>query len=126
MSASAVNDLMEIWDAYMEPYDAYSPFTGTNDLLATIDATELGDAPWHRLNITYDGPVGPFSPAWMSTSYEVWFRNPLVVAKNMLANPDFASEFDYSPYIQLGKNGQRRWTDFMSGNFAWRHSVRTY
>lgn len=123
MSASSVNELMEIWDTYMEPHDAYSPYTGTRELLATIDSSRLGDAPWYQLNITYDGDAGPFSPSWMSASYEVWFRDPVVVARNMLNNPDFRDEFDYAPYIELGRDGQRRWTDFMSGNFAWRHAV---
>jgi hypothetical protein len=41
----------------------------------------------------------------------------------MLKNPDFSSQFDYAPYIDLDKSGQRRWNEFMSGNFSWRHAV---
>lgn len=59
----------------------------------------------------------------MSDVYEVWYRDPLVVTRNLLDNPNFASEFDYSPYVELGRDGKRRWSDFMSGNLAWRHSV---
>ena len=42
----------------------------------------------------------------------------------MLANPDFNGEFDYASYVEIGKNGQWRWGDFFSANFAWHHSVR--
>lgn len=41
----------------------------------------------------------------------------------MLENPDFDGEFDYAPYIDLDMNGERVWSDVMSGNYAWRQSV---
>jgi len=41
----------------------------------------------------------------------------------MLDNPDFDNQFDYAPYVELDKAGQRRWNEFMSGNFSWRHAV---
>ncbi|KAL0958413.1 hypothetical protein HGRIS_000554 [Hohenbuehelia grisea] len=44
----------------------------------------------------------------------------------MLDNPDYASEFDYSPYIQIDENGDRRWSDFYLLTFAWRHSDNIY
>lgn len=46
-----------------------------------------------------------------------------MVLKNLLDNPDFNGQFDYEPYIETGKDEQRRWNNFMSGNFAWRHAV---
>ncbi|KAF8815870.1 hypothetical protein BYT27DRAFT_7248786 [Phlegmacium glaucopus] len=44
----------------------------------------------------------------------------------MLDNPDFAGEFNVIPYIDLDKAGQRRWNEFMSGNFSWRHATDIY
>ena len=44
-------------------------------------------------------------------------------ATNMLDNPDFDREFDYAPYVEVDKSGQRRWNEPMLGNFAWRHVV---
>lgn len=44
----------------------------------------------------------------------------------MLNNPDFDGQFDYTPYIQYDKDGQRQWKNFMSGNYAWRKSVRPW
>ncbi|EIM87672.1 uncharacterized protein STEHIDRAFT_56247 [Stereum hirsutum FP-91666 SS1] len=126
MSARNVDELMEIWDEYMSPFESFSPYTSARDLLETIDLTTLGDAPWHALNITFSGEAGPTSPSWMSDAYEVWYRDPLIVAQNILDNPDFASEFDYAAYVELGTDGKRRWSDFMSGNLAWRHSDSIY
>lgn len=123
MSAGNVDELMEIWDGYMAPFESFSPYASAADLLGKVDATTVGDAPWNQLNVSFRGEAGPGSPSWMSDVYEVWYRDPLVVARNLLDNPDFASEFDYSPYVELGRDGKRRWSDFMSGNLAWRHSV---
>ena len=41
----------------------------------------------------------------------------------MLDNPDFDGHFNYTPYVDLDKAGNRRWNEFMSGNFSWRHVV---
>ena len=41
----------------------------------------------------------------------------------MLNNLDFDGHFDYTPYVDLDKAGNRRWNEFMSGNFSWRHVV---
>ena len=37
----------------------------------------------------------------------------------MLANSDFAMEFEPAQYVELDAKGGRRQSDFMSGNFAW-------
>ncbi|KAJ7813044.1 hypothetical protein B0H14DRAFT_3090426 [Mycena olivaceomarginata] len=44
----------------------------------------------------------------------------------MLDNPDFEGAFDSAPYVHLDADGKRRWHDFMSANFAWRHSGSMY
>ena len=41
----------------------------------------------------------------------------------MLDNLDFYGQFDYAPYVDLDRAGQRRWNKFMSGNLSWRHAV---
>ncbi|KAK0437730.1 uncharacterized protein EV420DRAFT_1487007 [Desarmillaria tabescens] len=49
-----------------------------------------------------------------------------MVIANMLANPDFAQEFKTTPYVHLGPDRQWHWSEFMSGNFAWRHTTQIY
>ncbi|KAK7450592.1 hypothetical protein VKT23_012902 [Stygiomarasmius scandens] len=57
-------------------------------------------------------------PKWKTQEYEVWFRNPLSILENMLANPSFKHEFDEAPK-RLKRKGKRVYRDLMSGNWAW-------
>jgi hypothetical protein len=57
--------------------------------------------------------------------WEVFYRDPDLVLRQMLENPDFDGQIDYAAYIGLDKTGKRYWSDFMSGNFAYRRSVST-
>jgi len=34
----------------------------------------------------------------MENEYEIWFRDPRLLFKNMLANHDFNGSFDYGPF----------------------------
>ena len=68
----------------------------------------------------FAGELGLNAPTWQ---LNVWFRDPDVVIQYMLNNPDFNGQFDYTPYIDLDKTGQRKLNEFMSGNFSWKHAV---
>lgn len=70
------------------PESDFTPFVDVDDMLATIDSIELGDAPWESFECTPDAS-GPDSPPWMKETYEVWFRDADRMADNMIANPDF-------------------------------------
>ncbi|KAF5378335.1 hypothetical protein D9615_008783 [Tricholomella constricta] len=122
MSAPNIDYLLELWALSLSKHDDTGPFASYEDLYSSIDATRLGDAPWKCFSTSYDGEVGPNDPSWKSAEYEVWYRDPDVVISNMLDNPDFNGQFDYAPYIRRDKNGQRTWSDFMSGNYAWKHA----
>ncbi len=63
------------------------------------------------------------APSWQRVEYQIWYRDPDTIISNMLANTDFANEFDVAAYVDVDAEGKRRWCDFMSGNYAWRHSV---
>ena len=43
---------------------------------------------------------------------------------NMLQNPDFANSFDYAPLREYDENGNCRYKNFMSGDWAWKQAVR--
>lgn len=124
MSEGHVNELMEILSVYFEAHNDSPPFDGHRDLLATIDGIKLGGVEWESFTGRYTGTLpasGPI-PEWMTTDFEVFYRDPHEVVRNMLANPDFDGEFDYTPYQEF-ENERRRWSDFMSGNWAWRQAV---
>ncbi|KAF8799694.1 hypothetical protein BYT27DRAFT_7227703 [Phlegmacium glaucopus] len=126
MSAGNIDTLLDLWALSMAKNDDLGPFTSYEHMYATIDNINQGDAPWKSFTMSYAGELGPNAPSWQLEDYEVWFRDPDVVIRNMLNNPDFAGQFDYAPCIDLDKAGQRRWNEFMSGNFSWRHATEIY
>ena len=92
-------------------------------MYATIDRIDSGGTPWECLKVSpnIDGEENP--PSWMRAEYEVWYRNVDHVLTEMLNNPDFKDKFDYRAFTYVDQQGQRQWSDFMSGNYAWHQSV---
>ena len=122
MSQGDTDTLMRLWAATTP--DGYAPFLNHQEMLATIDAIDLGDIPWQSFLVKYSGDIPPTNPPdWMLKEYTVYFRDPLSVVRSMIANPDFRGQFDYSPYMEF-EDGKRRWTDVMSGDWAWKQAVR--
>ena len=125
MSAGDIDHLMQLWSATLAPYDHMSPFTSHQDMYRTIDAIELmGTLEWKSFNIRYEGPPPPGPrPSWMDTKYEVCYRDPRTIIHNLIANRDFVDEFDYVPYHEYDVDGQHRFQNLMSGDWAWRQAV---
>lgn len=126
MSQPNIDELMDIWnlDVRRRFEGDSAPFENHQDLLRTIDEIKDGSAPWKCFETEVKENLPSNAPEWQKVSYQVWYRDPDVVITNILANPDFASEFDAAPYVHLDKDGKRRWSDMMSGNFSYRHAVR--
>lgn len=125
MSAPNIDYLMELW-AFSKLKDGdFGPFEGSEDMYAAIDAIPLGSVPWQCL---VSDPVDPSpdAPSWKMAEHQVWFRDPELVASVMLSNPDFNGQFDTTPYVRLDRDGKRRLSDVMSGNYAYRHAVRRF
>ncbi|KAK7684398.1 hypothetical protein QCA50_012345 [Cerrena zonata] len=123
MSESDTNTLMTLWAASLVETGQPPPFANADDLRDVIDATTLGDAPWHSFSVVYNGN-NPHRdpPPWTTAEFEVFYRDPHVVIQNLFSNPDFDGEIDYTPYREFSVGGKRRYQDFMSGNWAWRHA----
>lgn len=127
MPASNISELFDLWTHSARQYDSTAPFDSCRSLYATIDAIRDGDAPWQCLTVSsVSDNLSERAPSWQKQEYEVWYRDPDVVITNLLDNPDFASQFDVSPNMMIDSHGERRWADFMSGNFAWRRSVSVW
>ncbi|KAJ7466406.1 hypothetical protein FB451DRAFT_1340593 [Mycena latifolia] len=125
MSSKNIDNLLEMWALSMMKHDDLGPFHDYKDIYETIDATTVGDAPWKCFQ-TEPLDDSATAPAWARQQYDIWYRDPDVVIANMLDNPDFDGAFDTTPYVQVDAQGQRRWSDFMSANFAWRHCDKIY
>ncbi|KAI0071438.1 hypothetical protein K474DRAFT_1687078 [Panus rudis PR-1116 ss-1] len=124
MSQGNIDELLDMWAETLLPYDAHPPFADHQELLSLIDEIEHGDAPWQSFSVRYTGdiPEGPNPPSWMLQEYEVWYRDPRVVAHNMLRNLAFKDKFDYIPYREYDGNGRRRLQNVMSANWSWREA----
>ena len=58
----------------------------------------------------------------MTTKYDMWYRDPREVVKNILSNMDFNGHVDYAAYQEF--NGEKRqYGNMMSGNWSWQQSV---
>ena len=96
-------------------------FSDHKQMYQTIDNTELSDVKWQLFVVKYTGDQGVDPAPWMNDHYDVWFRDPREVVRNMLANPNFADDMDYWPFREYDtKTSTRHWQDFMSGDWAWR------
>ncbi|KAK0433929.1 uncharacterized protein EV420DRAFT_1282903 [Desarmillaria tabescens] len=126
MSQSDINELLDLWSLDMHRHGDDAPFDNHQALYKAIDEIRVGSAPWKCFETVVPDTLGRDAPEWQRRSYQIWFRDPDTVISNILANRDFEKEFDTTPYVDLDATGQRRWSDFMSGNYAWCHVAQIF
>ena len=131
MSKGDTNHLLNLINATLATHGGKAPFHNHHDMCDIIDATTIGEAPWKHFKLNYEGPLPDGvsqedAPAWMTEEHEVWFHDPVTLLENLLANPDFKDEFDYTPYQEYAADGSHCFRDFMSGNWAWQQAVSHY
>ena len=125
MSARDIKFLLSLWAASLAIHNDEPPFSSDTHLYDTIDSISVGDVAWESFSLQYNGRRPAENvPAWMQVEYDVWFRDPRTLVKNLLSNPDFKSGFDYGPYQERTVDGIHQFRDFMSGNWAWNQAVR--
>ncbi|KAH7905240.1 hypothetical protein BJ138DRAFT_1138338 [Hygrophoropsis aurantiaca] len=126
MPGAQINTLMDLIkvlllqnaDTPLQP-----PFSDHKDLYNVIDSTPLGDVAWQSFSVNYQGEKpSEGAPSWMNSEYEVCYRDPREMLRNMLANPDFDGEIDYAPYRDFDANEKREYKDLMSGDWAWQQA----
>ncbi|KAG1831213.1 hypothetical protein DFJ58DRAFT_719586 [Suillus subalutaceus] len=98
--ANSINQLLNIWAASLvQAGSKFTLFPDHRNLYKTINNTPLGDVKWQSFSVKYTGAI-PDEGAlpWMEDSHDVWFHDPRDVVRNMLANPEFATEINLQPY----------------------------
>ena len=124
MSAGDIDTLLELWGASLLQASGTPPFNNHRDLYKTIDNAKIGDVPWKCFNVRYQGAVpAEDPPSWMVKDFDVWYRDPHEVVKDMLGNKDFKGEMDAAPFREYDADGERKYQHFMSGNWAWDQAV---
>ena len=124
MSAGKIDKLLELLAAL---YPEHAPtFSDHKDLYQMIDNIRQGDISWDSFSVRYNGalPTSDTRPPWMDSTYEVWFRNHLLILESQISNRDFKDEVDYTPK-RIFYKGKCRYQDLMSGNWAWEQAVRS-
>ena len=126
MSASKIDALLDLWASSLYPHGVRPPFVNHRQLYDVIDSTKLGsDVKWECLSASYTGDVpADDPPQWMSQKYDIWYRDPRLVAHQILGNASLASEIDLCPFQEYSTDDQERhYKDFMSGEWAWEQAV---
>ena len=99
-------------------------FENHDHLLQTIDNIQVGEAPWGSFSIQYDGPsTDNSSISWQNQTYTVHTRDVHTVVRNMLVNAEFCNCFDYATYREYMGPHSCRYSNFMSGEWAYKQSV---
>jgi hypothetical protein len=122
MSAGKIDKLLQL---LADVYDTQPPFKSSQKWYTLIDTTKQGDVLWNGFSVSYNGahpPEGVPQPPWMNDKHEVWFRDPLQVLENQIANPNFNDLMDLSPK-QVYHKGKCQYNNLMSGNWAWEQAV---
>ncbi|KAG2352099.1 hypothetical protein BDR07DRAFT_1455271 [Suillus spraguei] len=115
MSNAAADTLFNLMAALLAKHDDNPPFADHKDLHKVIDAMQLGDVPWRGFSNVL---------SWMDDEYDVWYRDPHMMADNILVNPTYKKEIDYTPLYEYdAADDTRRWKDFMSGDWAWQQAT---
>ncbi|KAH7904477.1 hypothetical protein BJ138DRAFT_991301, partial [Hygrophoropsis aurantiaca] len=124
MSAGGIDALLELWGASLIKHDDSPPFANHRDLYNVIDSTRLGHVTWERFATKYSGEVPDENiPPWMLEEFEVWYRDPREIVRNMVANPDYVKDIDHRPFREFSVEGDiRQYHDFMSGDWAWQQA----
>jgi len=102
-----------------------SPWKSAKELYATIDSIQTGSAPWKTYKFRYTGPKPPTPPRWMDEEYELNLRDILKVFEEELMSSEFKDDCDYAPYQEFDPQGDRVWSNLMSGDWAHRQAVRS-
>lgn len=120
MSASDTDTLMKLWRSSHTD----QLFNDHQDLYDHIDACTLGDVSWEKATLQYQGEKPTAGvPEWMEAGYEIFYRDPREVVKNMIGDPNFAGAFEHAPYQEFDSSGSRRYQNLMSGDWAWKQAV---
>ena len=125
LSQKKIDKLLELWAATLVPHGDSPPIASHRNLHQQIDAVELNNVLWESACLRYEGPLPRTTrhPEWKTAGYEVWYRDPRQVIKNILASPDLDGHIDYVAYQEF--NGEKRqYSNLMSGNWSSRQSVR--
>ena len=119
---------IDLWRALLLEHgvNADLPWKSDKEFYATIDSIQEGLAPWITHKLRYTGPKpteGPI-PAWMEEEYELNSRDALQLLEIQISDSEFDGKFDYGPFEEFDGDGNRVYSNLMSGQWASQEGVR--
>lgn len=129
MSKGNTDTLLDLWarqNASLGLGDGANIFTNTKELFATIDSIKHSNAPWRSVCLQYSGPLDNDAPMWKRAKYELVVRDTHTVVTNMLQNPGFRGHFDYAPFQEFVSPDNARYSNGMSGQWAYNTAVSIF
>ncbi|RXW15125.1 hypothetical protein EST38_g10733 [Candolleomyces aberdarensis] len=72
---------------------ASAPWRTADELYATIDAIQVGGAPFKTVHLRYNGPMDENPPSWQTDNFEFCLRDARLALQQQLQNPEFATQF---------------------------------
>ncbi|KAJ6506530.1 hypothetical protein C8R45DRAFT_508629 [Mycena sanguinolenta] len=122
-SAANISTALDLWAAAAIESGVTIPWNNPTEMYETIDAINDGNAPWRTHTVRYSGPLPAGQPPrWMTQEYHLCTRDLREVLHNQLATTSFKDHVDYVPYRQFNHAGKRVWSNFMSGDWAWKQA----
>ena len=118
-----INKGLDLWVASVIQHGGSTAWKSADKLYATIDRIQHGDAPWMTHKFHYQGPLPPSPPKWMTQTYKLSVHDTCWVLHQQFANPGFKDQINYTPYKQFNKARKHIWSNFMSGDWAWKWVV---
>ncbi|KDQ56151.1 hypothetical protein JAAARDRAFT_195354 [Jaapia argillacea MUCL 33604] len=88
------------------------------DMEETIDAIEYGESNWTSFKVKYSEEITPESPAWKREEFVVHTRDSCSIVWSIVGSVDFDGHFDYVPFEEFTGPDCQRWSNFMSGRWA--------
>lgn len=125
-NTSALLDILGWFNTSHGLNDVPPIFSSPQQMLRTIDEIQQGSAPWKSISLKYAGHVDANTPAWKTTTYELIVRDTSIVARNILQNKAFDTKFDYTPFKEYNSTGNARFSNGMSGQWAYNTAVRLH
>ncbi|KAF9526776.1 hypothetical protein CPB83DRAFT_870277 [Crepidotus variabilis] len=121
-SAEQINTGLDLWQASILKEKAANPtrvpWKLADEVHQTLDQIKSGHAPWRTHKFRYTGPRSENPPQWMLVEYDLNFRDILKVVEEQLSSSEFDGVIDYSTYEEFTPNGERVYTNIMSGEWA--------
>ena len=123
-SEAGINKVLDLWAASLLKFGEDIPWANAQELYATIDSIQHGQAPWKALKVRYTGPLPEgMPPRWMTDTFELCSRDSRTLLHWQLETTDFKDKIHYLPYKQFRGDGSRVWSNLMSADWAAKQAV---